>query len=72
MSHKAKVIAIGIISILVLIVFLQNTQLVDTRILFFTISAPRVIMLAGTFLLGLLVGALMVLLARKSSSGKKE
>lgn len=70
MRNKTKTIIIAVISILVLIVFLQNTQQVDTQILFFTISAPRVIMLAGTFLMGVLVGALTVFRARKSSPSK--
>ena len=70
MKNKTKAIIIAVISILVLIVFLQNTQRVDTQILFFTISAPRVIMLAGAFLVGVLVGALTVFWTRKSSQNK--
>jgi len=48
----AKIIAIVAILLLVLIVFLQNTQAVETKFLFLTVTMPRAILLFLTFVLG--------------------
>ena len=62
--HRIKPIAIAVIALMAAIVFLQNTESVDTRILFFTIAAPRAILLTATFLLGVITGTLMTMLWR--------
>ena len=49
---KAKLIGIIIISLLVLIIFLQNTQSAETKLLFVTVRMPIVIMLMLTVLTG--------------------
>ena len=53
---KAKIITIVVILLLTLIVFLQNTQAVETRVLFLTITMPRVLLLFVTFVLGFVGG----------------
>jgi len=53
---KAKVVAIIIILLLALIVFLQNTQAVETKLLFLTITMPRVLLLMLTFIMGFIGG----------------
>ena len=53
---KAKIIIILIISLLALVVFLQNTETVETRLLFATIAMPRVLLLILTFITGFIVG----------------
>ena len=53
---NAKVIAIIIILLLALIVFLQNTQSVETKLLFLTITMPRVLLLILTFIMGFIGG----------------
>lgn len=53
---KAKVIAIIIILLLALIVFLQNTKAVETKLLFMTITMPRVLLLMLTFIMGFIGG----------------
>ncbi|MBN2032867.1 MAG: DUF1049 domain-containing protein [Deltaproteobacteria bacterium] len=53
---KAKVIGIIIISLLVLIIFLQNTQSAETKLLFMTIKMPIVILLMLTVLMGYIGG----------------
>jgi uncharacterized integral membrane protein len=53
---KAKIIVILVVSVLVLIVSLQNTQAVETKLLFATISMPRVLLLTLTFVGGFIVG----------------
>lgn len=53
---KAKIITIVVIVLLALIVFLQNTQAVETRFLFLTVTMPRVLLLFVTFVLGFVGG----------------
>jgi len=53
---KAKIITIVVILLLVLIVFLQNTQAVETKLLFLTVTMPRVLLLFVTFVLGFVGG----------------
>jgi len=53
---KAKVIAIIIILLLALIVFVQNTQMVETKLLFMTITMPRVLLLMLAFIMGFIGG----------------
>ncbi|MFC1604608.1 LapA family protein [Planctomycetota bacterium] len=53
---KAKIIIILIISLLALVVFLQNTETVETRLLFATIAMPRVLLLILTIITGFIVG----------------
>jgi len=55
---KAKIVIIAIVTLLALIVFLQNTETVKTKILFTTISMPRVLLLLLTFMAGFIVGLL--------------
>ena len=49
-------ITIVVISLLTLIVFLQNTQAVETKFLFLTVTMPRVLLLFVTFILGFVGG----------------
>jgi uncharacterized integral membrane protein len=53
---KAKVIGIIIISLLVVIIFLQNTQSAETKLLFVTMKMPIVILLRLTVLMGFIGG----------------
>lgn len=54
-----KHIFLAVLVALVLIVVLQNTAVVDTRVLFVTISMPRALLLSTTLLIGVLVGWLL-------------
>lgn len=54
-------IVIIIVSLLVLIIVLQNTQSVETKLLFITITMPRAFLLFLTFLFGFVVGAVSIL-----------
>ena len=58
MKKKIQIAAAAIVAILVLIIVLQNTETVETKLLFATISMPRAAMLFGTLLIGFVVGAL--------------
>lgn len=53
---KAKIIGALVVAVLVLIVVLQNTQPVETKILFATVSMPRALLLFITLLVGFLLG----------------
>lgn len=45
-------------AIFVLIIVLQNTQTVETKLLFFTISMPRAVLLFAATLIGFVLGLL--------------
>jgi uncharacterized integral membrane protein len=53
---KAKIIGTIIISLLFLIIFLQNTQSAETKLLFVTIKMPIVILLMLTVLMDFIGG----------------
>ena len=68
---KVKVIVIIVISVLAFIIFLQNTESVETKILFMKVAMPRAILLISTFLVGFVAGTITTsMLLRKS--GKKK
>ena len=68
---KVKLIAIIVISILAFIIFLQNTESVETKILFMKVAMPRAILLVSTFIVGFVAGTITTsMLLRKS--GKKK
>lgn len=56
--NKTKLIAAVVISVLAIIIIVQNTDPVETRILFLTVTMPRFILLLITALLGFAVGIL--------------
>jgi uncharacterized integral membrane protein len=53
---KAKSIIILIVILLAIIVILQNTQSVETKILFVTVTMPRALLLIVTFMAGITAG----------------
>ena len=57
--NRFKLISITVLSLLGVIIILQNTAQVETRILFLTISMPRAILLIGTTLIGFALGILV-------------
>jgi len=57
--HKAKIIALVVLLALIAFVVFQNTEQVQTRVLFITIEMPRAVLLAVTALLGFLFGILV-------------
>ena len=56
--RKAKLIGAIILILLIVIVVLQNTQSVETKILFFTITMPRALLLIATAAIGFVLGLL--------------
>ena len=60
MNHmnKLKLIAIGVLALLVVVVVLQNTQAVETKLLFLTLTLPNAALLFGTLIIGFAIGVL--------------
>jgi uncharacterized integral membrane protein len=56
--NKVKLVAVAVISLVVLIVVLQNTQAVETNLLFFTLTMPNAALLFGTLIIGFAIGVL--------------
>jgi uncharacterized integral membrane protein len=58
MLNKLKVVSIAAITLLTLIVVLQNTQAVETHLLFLTLTMPNAALLFGTLIIGFAIGVL--------------
>lgn len=69
MATKVKMIVAATLALLVLIVVLQNTESVETKLLFTTITMPRAALLFGTLLIGFALG---VLAAGRIAVGSKK
>ena len=62
---RIKFIGIGLLVLLIIIVVLQNTERVDTNILFYTITMPRALLLAAAAAIGFIIGLMSSLKIRK-------
>jgi putative membrane protein len=58
---RTKTIAFLVLAVLAVIILLQNTQTMETRILFVTISMPRALLLFVTLMVGFGLGILVAL-----------
>lgn len=54
-----KTIIFVILAVLILLFVIQNTQVVETRFLVWTISMSRSLLLLGTFIIGVIAGWLV-------------
>ena len=66
--EQAKVIGIVILAGLGLIIVLQNTEPVQTRLLFTTITMPRAALLFTTTVIGFCLGVLVSLLLARGAN----
>jgi uncharacterized integral membrane protein len=57
--NRFKMICTALLALLGVIIILQNTALVETKLLFLTITMPRAILLMGTTLIGFALGVLV-------------
>ena len=55
---KLRLIVTLVLAVLVVIVVLQNTDAVETRLLFATVTMPRAVLLLTTTLIGFALGIL--------------
>lgn len=58
MMKKLKLIAGAVLAVLAVIVVLQNTEPVETRLLFVSLVMPRAVLLFGTLAIGFNLGVL--------------
>ena len=58
---KLKLVALLVLAVLAIVLILQNTQVVATRLLFVTVSMPLAALLALTLLIGFTGGVLVAL-----------
>lgn len=67
---KTKLIIALLIAIVTVIVVLQNTEAVQTRLLFITVTMPRVLMLFLMLVIGFILGIITALSrTRKGKAG---
>jgi uncharacterized integral membrane protein len=60
-----RLLAVAVVGVLAVILVLQNTETVETRIFFATVAMPRAVLLAVTFLLGVIAGLLIAFLRKR-------
>ena len=71
--NRAKMIGILVLALFIGIVVLQNTERVQTHILFLTITMPRAVLLFLTALMGFIIGVLSsLLIGRKKTHSSPE
>ncbi len=64
-TPKAKLIILLVLAVMAIVLILQNTQAVATRLLFVTVSMPLAALLAMTLLLGFAGGVLTAMMVGK-------
>jgi len=53
---RLRIVAVAVVAVLAIVIFLQNTQAVETRLLMATVRMPRAVLLIVTLLIGYLLG----------------
>jgi uncharacterized integral membrane protein len=56
--NGVKTVAIVVVALLVIVVVFQNTQAVETKLFFLTLTLPNAILLFGTLIVGFAIGVL--------------
>ena len=69
--NRFKMISIAVLTLLGTIIILQNTEQVETRLLFLSITMPRAILLMGTTLIGFALGILVSLFFQRKDHQKE-
>lgn len=69
-SRLIRLIIAGVLILLFLIIFLQNTQVVMFRILFWNISASMILMFVSTLVVGFIGGFVASEIIRKKGDKK--
>ena len=70
--QRLKLIAIAILALLGVIIILQNTEPVETKLLFGSIIMPRAILLMGTTLIGFALGVLVSFFIKRKDKTQKQ
>ena len=69
---RLKLVTIVVLAVLAVILVLQNTQPVETRVFFATVTMPRAVLLLVTAVIGFALGVLLSLAVVKRKSRKTE
>ena len=69
---RIKLVAILVLAVLAVIVVLQNTQAVETRLLFATVTMPRAVLLLVAAVIGFALGVLSSLAVLKRQAPKPD
>ena len=69
---KVKLIITLAVAIITLIIILQNTAVVETKLLFVTVSMPLVLLLFMTLLIGFILGVVGSISWRKKPAGSPQ
>jgi uncharacterized integral membrane protein len=65
--ERFKIISTAVLALLGVIIILQNTEPVETKLLFLSITMPRAILLMGTTLIGFALGVLVSFFFKRKS-----
>ncbi|MEM7261711.1 MAG: LapA family protein [Planctomycetota bacterium] len=67
---KVKLVVAILLCAAVLVVIFQNTEAVETELLFVSVTMPRALLVGSTFLSGIICGLILATrLAKKKSKG---
>jgi uncharacterized integral membrane protein len=69
--ERFKIISTAVLALLGVIIILQNTEPVETKLLFLSITMPRAILLMGTTLIGFALGVLVSFFFKRKDQPKK-
>ena len=69
--NRFKMISIAVLTIVGVIIILQNTEQVETKLLFLSITMPRAILLMGTTLIGFALGILVSFFFQRKEQAKE-
>jgi uncharacterized integral membrane protein len=72
MQKKIKLYSVLILVGIIMIVVLQNTQAVETRLLFFSVIMPIAALLGITLMIGIFIGCVGALIIFDRTEQKKE
>ncbi len=68
---RFKLIFTAILALLCVVIILQNTEPVETKFLFLSITMPRAILLMGTTLIGFALGVLVSFFFKQKDQPQK-
>jgi putative membrane protein len=69
---KAKQITALVLAVIIIVVVFQNTEAVQTKVLWATVTMPRALLLFMTLAVGIIIGVLLSLIFAKKWSKNSE
>jgi len=63
-----KVVTLVVLILIAVVIVLQNTEMVETRLLFFSLTMPRAVLLLVATTIGFALGLVVSLLVAKKNS----